>query len=573
MTDAGSGSGKIESFKFEDFSALESIAIEGVPGKISAGPNVITCLMDMDENPFVLVFPNGQTSPQKIPVGKSATALEVSPDGTLALVCNISADDDEEELSIITLNGSPSVTKKMLLQSVGNNITFNHANDRAFVCGSDFHLHLIDIAKLREVTSSRLEADQYIYTYEAGVDLAISPDDKKIVVPNYINAEFYYSANIDEKIGGSWESAYPDRQIQLKALSQNTQGIVIIPSTNQASALLQTDPDAIDELFPAENTTAYVPVSLVDIYSTDLQGYIAVANGDTPLPGPLLTVAGGYESGMNLVRGNDQIYYIEQDNLRKIDMSTHQITYAGISGSAFTLSKDGSLLFVIGEGILTIYDTSSGEIQDQIGTGIYPSLFRVWIDDIRLIVSPDNNFLCLLTGDKSTPVYLISRSTSEVERITLDFFPDLASFDQTGTKIIFRPFYSGLPSKIYDISTRKVVGKLPFLGRNSFLIMSPDEKQLFYWSDYPDYELCAVTLSEGITGAIDFEADPSIKRVYKKVVNDIKCLQISTDGKQLYLYPGSEPRLFVMNIDTGEIVNQIELGGRPIGCGCVREGK
>jgi YVTN family beta-propeller protein len=245
----------------------------------------------------------------------------------------------------------------------------------------------------------------------------------------------------------------------------------------------------------------------------------------------------------------EQIKDETADGIAVIDAVAGKIVNVLPGGSdpeQFDLSADGERLFISNEdaGTASILDLKTGAIVQTLPVGEEPEGVRT---------SPDGRFV-YVTAETDHDITVIDTGSDEVvAHIVVGHRPRDVAFTSDGSRAFVSSEIDGTISVI-DVPNHAVIDtfSLPKDSRSMGVLVSPDDKWL-YVSNGRSQTVCVIDIETGeVTDEV--EAGPRPWGI-----------GLGTDGKRLYTANGPANDVSVIDTETLEVIAKIPVGESPWG--------
>ena len=352
--------------------------------------------------------------------------------------------------------------------------------------------------------------------------------------------------------GGKWVYVIDSDDHQVRVFDAETRA-------EHTNVPVGNNPEAFGKFITAGKTKGFIPIVPTNT-TTDRTGTIAVADLDQPFAEALVLVEDA-PSVVQVSPDGERAYIA--DNTGTDYQVIHALTNRSSNyeldyiPSDLELSGDGNLLF-ISEKVnpnLNVLDAYSGNSLETHSTGTNALS--------GITSSPDGNTLC---GASTTgELVIIQRDPYQANNIsTLGGTIGETVFHPDGSKIFVQ--VAGVGIKVVDLAGA-AQGSISGINVAVFTL-SPDGNTL-YFTEASDNKLYKVDVSGSLT--LDIAATPSLKQTVARVGNNTKCLEVSPDGKYIYVLDANEDDLMAFDanlLNQTTALKTVQLKGKPSGCGC-----
>ena len=432
------------------------------------------------------------------------------------------ANHKSNTVSVIDLStATPSILTTITVGSEPIGLAFSKAGDLLYVT----HENFADVEIIETATDTKSSNTLATTTFQRGISL--TPGGKRVYV-------------VDSN----------DKRVRVFDAETRVEETYIPVGNN---------PEAFGTFITAGKTKGFIPVIPTNT-TTDRTGTIAVADLDQPFAEALLLVS-DVPNFVQVSPDGSRAYIADNTG------SDYQVIYALTNRSTnhdlsyipsdLELSDDGNFLF-ISEKVnpnVNVLDAYTGRLIQSLSTDTNPLA--------SLSSSPDGNTLCgaSTTGD----LVIIQRDPYSANTIsTLGGTVEEIVFHPDGTRVFVK--VAGVGIKVVDL-TGTEQGLIDGITVTVFTL-SPDGNTL-YFTEASDNKLYKLDISTGPPYYITVTA--ALKQTVARVGNNTGCLEVSEDGKFVYVLDTDLDDLMVFDANQ---VNQlaplqsVDLRGKPSGCGC-----
>ena len=565
------------------FSTPESGIFGNIFAQFALSPDDTTIVLPDRGNARVVLYDRITGSElASLSTAEAPTAVDVSTDGTVAVISHESSAKTITEIDLITrtVSGSFSTANNLTNQiiritpdkshaiaAISNNVIFVNLTsgattatlytgsvgdieisfDGQYAFVSNYNARVIDIASQTIVRTM---------TFAACVDSAASPVEQRAVALNNRFRENIHLYNINGTSGffeGWAPSGEPPEGDATRTLAITPDGITVVAANNVSQNISIID-------LSTQTVRSYVDAGdrPLGVAVTPDGNYAVVCNGDNdrvsvidlatdtrvadlPVysrPAEVRISPDSQYAYVTTVAGTDRLHFIELDgadsqvvgSLVTGQMGSMIYTYNVLSG--IELSPDGSVLAlcISFDDELLLVDTATQSELTRLPVGDFP---------IRVALAPDGS-KAYVTNSTSDNVYVvvIDGESSYVEAVVPGIdFPLTVTMDATGSFVYVGSFnYSSPAIKVIDASANSVVKTVWLTSRPRAAYLSPIDSILYVGAT--DGELIRIDAAGPGSAVIDttpLSAGPS-DMVFSEALRTAVMAQPIPDGVDLVFF-------------------------------------